>query len=192
MEAKNNFLGKFMPLVKSARSLACEKETAVAEARAESHAELRSLREENRALREQNLELIRSARGRSPVRPFVCHPSSVLEALLVFCAARGHAASQWETNAKRLRCELRTSKESIDDLQAEVEYKKRNNDAAYAELKAAREVLSQAKEKLESLQKALEESQGREPGAADRLKLGEAELKSTLLFPSYLLILPFV
>ena len=58
-------------------------------------------------------------------------------------------------------------------------------------LKATREALSQGEEKLESLQKALEESQGREAEAADRLKLGEAKLKSTLLFPSYLLILPF-
>src|SRR6266540_6983245 len=104
MEAKNNFLGKVMPLVKSAWSLAREKEAVVAEARAESHAELRSLREENRAMREQILELTGSARGRSLVRPFVRHPLSVLEALLVFCAARGYAASQWETEAKRLRC----------------------------------------------------------------------------------------
>ena len=47
MEAKNNFLRKVMPLVKSARSLSREKEAAVAEARVESHAELRSLREDN-------------------------------------------------------------------------------------------------------------------------------------------------
>ena len=52
MEAKNNFLRKVIPLVKSVRTFAREKEVAVAEARAESHAELRSLREENRAMRE--------------------------------------------------------------------------------------------------------------------------------------------
>src|SRR6266540_3626016 len=158
MEAKNNFLGKVMPLVKSAWSLAREKEAAVAEARAGSHAELRSLREENRALREENLELIGSARGRSPVRPFVRHPSSVLEALLVFCAARGHAASQLDIEARRLRCELRASKESVAEIQAEVEYEKRNSDATCAELKATREALSQAQEELESFGKALEES----------------------------------
>ena len=37
---------------------------AAAEARAEVQAELNSLREENRALREQNLELTGSARGK--------------------------------------------------------------------------------------------------------------------------------
>ena len=52
MEAKNNFLRKVMPLVKSARTFAGEKEVVVAEAHAEFHAELRSLREENRAMRE--------------------------------------------------------------------------------------------------------------------------------------------
>ena len=52
MKAKNNFLRKVMPLVRSARTLAREKEVAVAEARAESHAELRSLWEENQAMRE--------------------------------------------------------------------------------------------------------------------------------------------
>ena len=114
----------------------------MAEARAESHAELRSLREENRAMREQILELTGSARGRSPVRPFVHHPLSVLEALLVFCVARGHAASQLEIEARRLRCELHALKESIAEVQAEVEYEKRNSDAACAELKAAREALS--------------------------------------------------
>ena len=50
MEAKNNFLRKIMPLVKSARTFAREKEAAVAEARAKSHAELRSLHRENRAM----------------------------------------------------------------------------------------------------------------------------------------------
>src|SRR6266540_5344508 len=143
MEAKNNFLGKVMPLVKSAWSLAREKEAAVAEARAESHTELKSLREENRALREQNLELIGSARGRSPVRPFVCHPSYVLETLLVFCAARGHAASQLDIEARRLRCELCASKESVAEAQAEVEYEKRKSDIACVKLRAAREALSQ-------------------------------------------------
>ena len=79
MEAKNNFLRKVMPLVKYAWTFAREKEVAVAEARAESHAELRSLWEENRAMREQILELTGSARGKSPVRPFVRHPLSCLE-----------------------------------------------------------------------------------------------------------------
>ena len=142
-------------------------------------------------MREQILELTGSAQGRSSVRPFVRHPLSGLEALLVFCAARGYAAYQWEIDAKRLRCELHASKESVTDLQAEVEYTNRNSDATCAELKATREALSQAEEKLESLQKALEESQGREAEAANRFKLGEAELASTLLFPSYMLILPF-
>ena len=79
MEAKNNFLRKVMPLVKSARTFSHEKEVAVAEARVESHVELRSLREENRAMREQILELTGSARGKSPVQPFVQHPLSFLE-----------------------------------------------------------------------------------------------------------------
>ena len=61
MKAKNNFLRKVMPLVRSARTFAREKQMAVTEARAESQAELRSLHEENRALREQNLELTGSA-----------------------------------------------------------------------------------------------------------------------------------
>ena len=52
MEAKNNFLRKVMPLVKSARMFAREKEVVVAEAHAESYAELRSLHKENRAMRE--------------------------------------------------------------------------------------------------------------------------------------------
>ena len=82
MEAKNNFLRKVMPLVKSARSLAHKKEVVVAEDRAESHAELRSLREENRALWEQVLELTEPARGKSPVRPFVRYPLSCLEVYL--------------------------------------------------------------------------------------------------------------
>src|SRR5438105_12771063 len=99
MEAKNNFLRKVMPLVRSAWTLAREKEVAWDEAHVESHAELRSLREENRAMREQILELTGSARGRSPVRLFVHHPLSGLEALLVFCAAPGYATSQWETEA---------------------------------------------------------------------------------------------
>ena len=180
-----------MPLARSAQTLAQEKEVAVAEARAESHAKLRSLREENRAMREQILELIGSARGRSPVQPFVRHPLSILETLLVFCAARGHAASQLDIEARRLRCELRASKESVAGIQAEVEYEKRNSDAACAELKTAREALSQAEEKLESFQKALEESWEGEAEVAKQLKLGEAELTSTLLFPSCMLILPF-
>ena len=180
-----------MPLVKSARSLAHEKEAVVAEAHAESHAELRSLREENRALREQNLELIGSARGRSPVRPFVHHPSAVLETLSVFCAARGHAASQLDIEARRLRCELRALKESVTEARAEVEYEKRNSDTACIKLKAAREALSQAQEELESIRKALEESRERGAEAAKQLKLGEAELISTLLFSSYMLILPY-
>ena len=57
-----------MPLVKSAHVLAREKEVtvgrAVAETRVEVQAELNSLREENRALRERNLELTGSARGK--------------------------------------------------------------------------------------------------------------------------------
>jgi len=137
------------------------------------------------------LELTGSARGSSLVRPFIRHLLSGLEALLVFCAARGHAASQWETDAKRLRCELRASKDSVTNIEADLERANRNSDAACAELKSAREVLSQAQERLESLQKALEELQGREAEAANRLKLGEAELTSTLLFPRYMLILPF-
>ena len=47
IKAKNNFLRKVMPLVRSTRTLAREKEAGVAKARAETHAELRSLREEN-------------------------------------------------------------------------------------------------------------------------------------------------
>ena len=68
-----------MPLVKSARTFAREKEVAVAEARAESHAMLRCLQEENRAMREQILELTGLARGKSQVRPFVQYPLSCLE-----------------------------------------------------------------------------------------------------------------
>src|SRR5438105_9751704 len=150
MKAKNNFLRKVIPLARSARTLAREKEAAVAEARAESHAELRSLREENRAMREQIWELTGSARGRSTVRPFVRHPSSVLEALLVFCAARGHAASQLDIEARRLRCELRASKETVPEAQAEVEYENSKSDIACVELRAAREALSRDQEELES------------------------------------------
>ena len=93
--------------------------------------------------------------------------------------------------AKRLWCELRASKESIAEIQAEVEYVNRNNDAACIELKAAREALSQAQEGLQSLQKALKESREREAEAENQVKLGKAELASTPLIPSYLLILPF-
>ena len=71
-----------MPLVKSARTLAREKEVTVAEARAESYAELRSLRKENQAMREQILELTGSARGKSPIRPFVRHSASCFEVCL--------------------------------------------------------------------------------------------------------------
>src|SRR5438105_12820248 len=77
MEAKNNFLRKVMPLVRSAWTLAREKEVVVAEAHAESHTELRSLREENRAMREQILELTGLARGKSPSLT-VCTSSFVL------------------------------------------------------------------------------------------------------------------
>src|SRR5438105_1265534 len=55
MEAKNNYLRKFLPLVRSMQSLAREKELAkkrVAEACAESQAELRSLHKEVRAQQE--------------------------------------------------------------------------------------------------------------------------------------------
>ena len=82
-------------------------------------------------------------------------------------------------------------KDSVADIEADLERANRNSDAACAELKSAREALSQAQDGLKSLQKALEESQGREAEAANRLKLGEAELASTLLFLSYMLILPF-
>ena len=82
MEAKNNFLRKVMPLVKSVRMFAREKEVAVAEARAESYTELRSLRKENRAMWEQILELTGSARGKSPIRPFVRHSVSCFEVCL--------------------------------------------------------------------------------------------------------------
>ena len=82
MKAKNNFLRKVIPLARSARTLAREKEVAVAETRAESQAELRSLREENRAMREQILELTGLARGKSPIRPFVRHSMSCFEVCL--------------------------------------------------------------------------------------------------------------
>jgi len=49
MKAKNNFLRKVIPLARSAQTLAREKDAAVAETRAESHAELRSLQEENKS-----------------------------------------------------------------------------------------------------------------------------------------------
>jgi len=62
---------------------------------------------------------------------------------------------------------LRASKESVAVLQAKVEYANRNSDATCAELKAARDALSQAEENLELLKNALEESQGREAEAAD-------------------------
>ena len=82
--------------------------------------------------------------------------------------------------AKRLRCELRASKESVTGIQADLEYVNRNSDAAFTELKAAQEALSQAQEGLESLQKALKESREREAEAANQVKLGEEELASTL------------
>ena len=44
---------------------------------------------------------------------------------------------------------------------------------------------------MESLQKALKESREREAEAENQVKLGKAELASTPLIPSYLLILPF-
>ena len=71
-------------------------------------------------------------------------------------------------------------KESIARMQAELDLADENSNAACAELKSAREALSQAQEGLESLQKALEESRGRETEAANQLKLGEEELASTL------------
>ena len=71
LDAKNNFLRKFVPLVKPAHEFAREKEVAMsrakAEARAKVQAKLNSLREENRALRDRNLELIGSIRGESAV-----------------------------------------------------------------------------------------------------------------------------
>ena len=140
---------------------------------------------------EQILELTGSARGESSVRPFVHHPSVVLETLLVFCAARGHDASQLDIEARRLRCELRASKESVTEARAEVEYEKRNSDTACVELRAAREALSQTQEELESSRRAVKELRERGAEAAKQLKQGEAKLKSIPLFPSCLLILPF-
>ena len=64
MKAKNNFLRKFIPLVKPALEFAQEGDatvrranTAEEVARKAVQAELSALREENRALREQNLDL---------------------------------------------------------------------------------------------------------------------------------------
>ena len=93
--------------------------------------------------------------------------------------------------ARRLRCELRASKESAAGIQANLDLTNENNNIVCAELKTTREALSQAQEGLESLQKALKESQEREDEAANQVKLGEEELASTLLISSYLLILPF-
>ena len=93
--------------------------------------------------------------------------------------------------AKRLRCELRASKESVAGIQADLDLANENSNIACAELKTTREALSQAQEGLESLQKALEETRGREVEAANQLKLGEAELASTLLSLSYMLIFPY-
>ena len=67
-DAKNKFLRKFIPLVRPAREFAQERDASVrranaakANARRAVQAELSSLREENRAPRDQNLELTGSA-----------------------------------------------------------------------------------------------------------------------------------
>src|SRR5438128_993834 len=92
---------------------------------------------------------------------------------------------------KRLRCELRASKETVSSIQADLDLANENSNIAYAELKTTREALPQAQEGLESLQKALKESRECEAEEANQVKLREEELASTLRISSYLLILPF-
>ena len=73
-DTKNKFLRKFIPLIKPAREFARERDAAVrraeatkANAHGEVQAELSSLREENLALWDRNLELTGSAQGKSSV-----------------------------------------------------------------------------------------------------------------------------
>ena len=75
--------------------------------------------------------------------------------------------------AKRLRRELRASKEIVADIQADIDLANKNSNIACTELKTTREALSQAQEGLESLQKALKESREREAEAANQVKLGD-------------------
>ena len=56
-----------------------------------------------------------------------------------------------KTEPKKLRVELRVVKESVTDVQANLEHANRNSDQTCAELNSARESLSQAQEELEWL-----------------------------------------
>ena len=151
-----------MPLVKPAHVFAQEKEItagrAIAKTRAEVQAELNSLREEVQTLQERNLELTSSARGKCH-RPiaFWCSSSSCLDVIFIF-VAREHSISQSETKLKKLRVELRAAKESVANVQADLELANKNSDQACAELNSARESLSEAQEELESLRRELKKS----------------------------------
>ena len=90
-DAKNKFLRKFIPLIKPTREFARERDAAVRRAEAAEasayrvvQAELSSLREENRALRDQNFELTGSARGKFSV-PTAFWPSFFVRILLFSC-----------------------------------------------------------------------------------------------------------
>ena len=105
LDAKTKFLRKFIPLVQLAREFAQERDAAVkrandaeANARKAVEAELCLLREENRALRDRNLELTGSSRSMS--LSFVCLSSFFhylcLDLVLV-CIAREASMSQLRT-----------------------------------------------------------------------------------------------
>ena len=185
-----------MPLVKPAHVFGREKEIAVgravAETRAEVQAELNSLWEEVQTLREQNLELTGLARGKchSPTA-FWCSSSSCLDVIFV-CIAQEHSMSQSETKLKKLRVELRATKESIVDVQADLELANKNSDQACVELNSARELLSQAQEELESLGRELKKSWELEAESQNCIKQGKEELESTPLIPSCPFVLFFL
>ena len=108
-----------MPLVKPSHVFVWEKEIAVgravAKTRAEVQAELNSLQEEVQTLRERNMELTGSARGKCRSPTAFWRSSSCLDIVFV-CIAREHSMSQSETELKKLWVELRVAKESVADV----------------------------------------------------------------------------
>ena len=99
--------------------------------------------------------------------------------------------SQSETELKKLRVELRAAKESVTDVQADLELVNKNSDQACAELNSARRSLSQAQEELESLRCDLKKSWELEAESQNRIKQGKEDLESTPLIPSCPFVLFF-